>query len=292
MKMKNLRNMPIFACLFLFVLIPLSAEAIPPSSPAGGNYLVLDGVDDHAVLDFETFGLLLPKGTDEWTFEAWIYPTTPPDQHIHAVVLSQQVKMNIVNHPHDRFLKLSGEAYFDVGGEDAPNAIIVLPIRALGMIVEFPPNQWHHIVFQTEEKQTTLIVNELVRVLRQGITIAPDISPARHPQNFTIGGFGEEIEFWNGNFWGHFAGYIDEVRISKVARYNITKRGFTPQKKFKNDAKTVALWHFDEARGTREFSDTSGNAYHLVGKNGAETDGKLAVEAEGKLATIWGRLKR
>lgn len=294
--MKNLRNLSIFACLFLLVFIPLRAEAMPPSSPAGGNCLVLDGVDDHAVLDFETFGLLLPKGADEWTFEAWIYPTTPPDQHIHAVVLSQQVKMNIVNHPHDRFLKLTGEAYFDVGGENAPNAVIVLPIRALGMIVEFPPNQWHHIAFQTEEKQTTLIVNELVRVLPQGITLAPDISPAGHPQDFTIGGFGEEIKSdMHGGFWVHFAGYIDEVRISKVARYNIAKGGLRPPEKrtkFKNDAKTVALWHFDESEGVQKFLDTSGNAYHLVGKNGAETGGTLAVEAEGKLATIWGRLKQ
>ena len=69
------------------------------------------------------------------------------------------------------------------------------------MIVEFSPKQWHHIAFQTEEKQTTLIVNELVRVLPQGIIVAPDITHARHPQDFTIGGFGEEIEFWNGNFW-------------------------------------------------------------------------------------------
>ncbi|MDE0014206.1 MAG: hypothetical protein OXU36_23885 [Candidatus Poribacteria bacterium] len=94
------------------------------------------------------------------------------------------------------------------------------------------------------------------------------------------------------NFWGHFSGYIDEVRISTVARYNIAKRGFTPRKKFENDAETVALWHFDEPIGARAFSDTSSNAYHLVGKNGARTDGAFAVEAEGKLAVVWGRLKR
>ena len=35
---------PILTCLFLLTLIPLSANAFPPSSPAGGNYLVLDGV--------------------------------------------------------------------------------------------------------------------------------------------------------------------------------------------------------------------------------------------------------
>ena len=69
----------ILACLLL-ILIPLSAKAFPPASPAGGNYLVLDGDDDHAVLDFETFGRPLPNGTEEFTVEAWVYPTTPPDK--------------------------------------------------------------------------------------------------------------------------------------------------------------------------------------------------------------------
>ena len=87
-------------------------------------------------------------------------------------------------------------------------------------------------------------------------------------------------------------GYIDEVRISTVARYDVEKKDFMPDGKFKNDAKTVALWHFDEPSGTREFSDASGNAYHLVGIGGAETGIPLAVEAEGKLTTTWGRLKQ
>ena len=282
--MKTLRNPSIFACLFLLVLVPLSAEAVPPPSPAGGNYLVLDGVDDHAILDFETFGLLMPKGTD-FTFEAWIYPTTLPDKNVNAIILSQQVRMHVWDHDHDN-LKLMGGAHVALG---AAHVLI-----AFGHM-KFPPNQWHHIAFQGGKKQkTTLIVNDDVRALeRQRIILADDISHAGHPQAFTIGGFGENIEFHAGHFWGHFAGYIDEVRISKVARYDTTKRGFTPRTKFKNDAKTVALWHFDEARGRRVFSDTSGNAYHLMGKNGAQTDGEFAaVEAEGKLATIWGRLKQ
>ena len=281
--MKTLRNLPIFTYLFLLVLIPLSAEAVPPPSPAGGNYLALDGVDDHAILDFETFGLLMPKGTDECTFEAWIYLTTPPNKDIIATVLSQQVRMYAWNRDH---LRLMGGAHIDLGAVNAQ--------MAFGML-KFSPNQWHHIAFQTKGKQTMVILNDFARVSLGGITLANDISHAGHPQDFTIGGFGKNIRsgIHGDHFWGHFAGYIDEVRISKVVRYNTAKRDFTPRKKFKNDAKTVALWHFDEPKGTREFSDTSGNAYHLMGKNGAETDGEFAaVEAEGKLATIWGRLKR
>ena len=287
--MKNLRNLSIFICLFLFVLIPMRAEAIPPPSPAGGNYLALDGVDDHAILDFETFGILLPKGTDEYTFEAWVYLTTPPNRDTQALVLSQQVRMYIWNHGPNLGLRLMGTVHLDhpagLGGV------------AFGMLepFSFPLNQWHHVAFQAEAGQRILIINDVVRISRGGTTLAADLSDARHPQDFTIGGFGEKIasDWHGGHFWGHFSGYIDEVRISTVARYNTARRSFTPRTKFKNDAKTVALWHFDEPSGTREFSDISGNAYHLMGKNGAQTDGEFAaVEAEGKLATLWGRLKR
>ena len=286
--MKNLRNLSIFTCLFLLVLIPMRAEAIPPPSPAGGNYLVLDGVDDSAILDFETFGLLMPKGTDEWTFEAWIYPTTLPDENILPIILSQQVRMYVWTRGQHGDFRLMGAVHL---ARAVGHAAV-----AFGIINKVPPNQWHHIAFQGEGRQSILIINDFVRLSRGGTTLADDILHTGHPQDFTIGGFGEKIEsdMHGGHFWSHFAGYIDEVRISKGARYNIAKGGLTPpekRKKFKNDAKTVALWHFDESRGTREFSDTSGNAYHLMGKNGAEIGGALAVEAQGKLATIWGRLK-
>ena len=100
---KKMGHRRIFTCLFLLTLIPLSAKALPPPSPAGGNYLVLDGVNDYAVLDFKTFGILLPEGTDEFTIEAWIYPTIRPADDIHAMFLSQQVRMDVVNDAHSGF---------------------------------------------------------------------------------------------------------------------------------------------------------------------------------------------
>ena len=297
--MKNLRNLLIFPCLFLFVLIPLSAAAVPPPSPAGGNYLVLDGVDDHAILDFETFGLLMPEDTDEFTFEAWIYPTTPLNKDIHAMVLSQQVMMYIVTHDHREFAGLVVPKGHLLLVCSAHLARDVGHVIAMYSPIKFFPNQWNHIAFQGGKgHKTTVIVNDFARSIggEKGIILAHDADKITefggHPRGFTLGGWDAKVPFHKGHFWGYFAGYIDEVRISKVVRYNTAKRGFTPRTKFKNDAKTVALWHFDESRGTREFSDTSGNAYHLMGKNGAEIDGTLAVEAEGKLATIWGRLKR
>ena len=87
----------ILICLFLLAMIPMSATAFPPASPAGGNYLTLDGVDDYAVLDFKTHGVLFPKDTEEFTVEMWVYPTTPPAGNVYAMILSQQVRMEVAS---------------------------------------------------------------------------------------------------------------------------------------------------------------------------------------------------
>ena len=121
--------------------------------------------------------------------------------------------------------------------------------------------------------------------------LAHDLSSIERPKDFTLGGFGKKIgSSGHDHFWGAFAGYIDDVRISTVARYDVKKQGFTPRGKFENDVKTVALWHFDEPGGTRKFSDTSGNEYHLMGKNGAQTDIPPTVKTQGKLTTTWAQL--
>ena len=232
-KVKNLRNLSIFACLFLLVLMPMRAEALPPPSPAGGNYLALDGVDDRAILDFETFGLLMPKDTDEWTFEAWIYPTTPPNKDIHAMVLTQQVMMYIVTHDHREFaglvvpkghLLLVCSAHIPVDGGH---------LIARESPIKFFPNQWNHIAFQGGKgRKTTVIVNDFARSIggEKGTILAHDADKLTtfggHPRDFTLGGWDAKIPFHKGHSWGYFAGYIDEVRISKAVRYNTAKRGF------------------------------------------------------------------
>ena len=279
---------PILTCLFMLAFIPLSAKAFPPASPAGGNYLVLDGVDDYAVLDFKTHGVLFPKDTDEFTVEAWVYPTTLPDIDTHAMILSQQVRMNV--------------AVAASGWRDIKKGDLVLAMQAYINIVQgattpYRPvalslNQWHHIAYQAKGRETATIVNDFVHILPQKTTLAHDLVGFKHPKDFTLGGFGKKIEFHIDHFWGPFAGYIDEVRISRVARYPVDKKGFTPRNKFKKDLKTIALWHFDEPGGTRKFSDASGHAHHLVGEGGARTGIPLAVEPHEKLTTTWGRLKQ
>ena len=288
----------ILACLFLLALIPPSAKALPPPSPAGGNYLVLDGVDDYAVLDFEIFGYLLPDGTDKFTFEAWIYPTTPPDNKDTIVtILYQQVDMIIVK---------DGDNWAKALNIEPPKGDLILLMSSyieggLGRTISFPislvPNQWQHIAYQLNGNQITMIVNDFVATNQHGIPLGHDRDPrGLRPKDFVLGGYGKIIVLPGRPpakaFLDSFTGYIDEVRISTEARYDVNKKGFMPDDKFKNDAKTVALWHFDEPGGTQQFSDASGNAYHLEGKNGAKIGNALAVKAQRKLTTTWGRLKQ
>ena len=288
----------IFTCFFLFLFIPLGANAFPPPSPAGGNYLVLDGIDDYAVLDFETFGILLPEGTDEFTVEAWVYPTEPPAKNMSATILSQQVRMTVASDKNEKLQRIKKSIDWQKG-----DLLLIANAHVAGwggggvtpfMPMTLAPNQWHHIAYQAKRKETITIVNDLSRTLPQGTTIGHDLSKFWRPKDFTLGGFGKKIELPNvpNYFWGSFTGYIDEVRISTVARYDVRKNSFMPDKKFKNDGKTVALWHFNEPGGARRFSDASDNAYHLVGKGGARTGIPLAVKPAGKIATIWGQLKR
>ena len=288
----------IFTCvLFLTLMIPFRAKAAPPS-PAGGNYLVLDGVDDYAELDFETFGILLPADTDEFTVEAWVYPTKPPDDNITAIILSQQVRMRVVSDDYAGYqfvknridwkkgdLLLITDAHVAGWGGDA-----VTPFFPITLSL----NQWHHIAFQAKGKRTSTIVNEVVKTMGQGTIIGDDLSKFWRPKDFTLGGFGKQIQPPNlgGFFWHSFTGYIDEVRISTDARYDIDKKRFLPEEKFRNDGKTVALWHFDEPSSERMFLDSSENGYHLMGKNGAKTTIPLAVNAQVKLTTTWGQLKK
>ena len=82
-------------------------------------------------------------------------------------------------------------------------------------------------------------------------------------------------------------GYIDEVRISKGAAFG-DKIGarIRPERRFRANRHTIALWHFDEGPGATRYADSSGNGYTL------RAGGSLAVDSRGKLATTWGSLKR
>ncbi len=96
------------------------------------------------------------------------------------------------------------------------------------------------------------------------------------------------LELWESSFFigadhtvvakneqaGYFDGLIDEVRISKVARYDTD---FTPADRFENDAGTWALYHFDEGTGD-VLNDSSGNDHQgkIVGAKWVRVEPRLS----------------
>jgi hypothetical protein len=69
----------------------------------------------------------------------------------------------------------------------------------------------------------------------------------------------------------YFSGEIDEVRVSKVVRYD---KDFTPVAPNATDADTLALYHCDEGQGDI-LTDSSGNGHHgkVVGAKWVEVEG-------------------
>ena len=210
----------ILTCFFFLTLIPLSATAFPPASPAGGNYLTLDGVDDYAVLDFKTHGVLFPKDTEEFTVEMWVYPTTPPAGNVDAMILSQQVRMEVASD--------NGHWENVKEGIDWQQGDLFLQIRAhimvkkgvpaeIGRVIALSPNRWHHIAYQSDGRAQANIVNNFVIVRKWpiGWPIAHDLSHFEYPKDFTLGGFGKKIKFPHGD---RFRGSFADILMRSVSR--------------------------------------------------------------------------
>lgn len=80
-------------------------------------------------------------------------------------------------------------------------------------------------------------------------------------------------------------GWIDELRISKGWRY-VPFQDIKPEREFKTDQNTIALWNFDEDTNSRIYRDSSGNGHTLY------AGGTIAINSKSKSAITWGMLKK
>ena len=257
----------LLACFFLFTLISLSARAVPRPSPAGGRMLQLDETHDFFGTGQAWFA---DEQFEQLTVEAWIYFEELPERGTFWSIIGQEGRFNLVIHGN-----LGGYGA-SIHEQNATGTSITSSAKPL------PIRKWLHIVVLYNGTGVGTGING-----RGGVPCCQDGHLVKSDKPLRVGGIVPQGEN-RSHFVGEnlkFRGYIDEVRISNILRYE-ERDWKVPDGKFKVDEHTVALWHFNESPWSGRFKDESENGYYLW-KGDA-----MPVEAKEKLTTLWGKLKR
>ena len=215
-----------FPAVTLPVDIGLASPSAALPDPAPENCLVLNelnaggpgGRTPRGYLKIESSGFDLPNGP--MTLEAWVNPTALDGSR--AVVAKTQASEYA-------FFLNNGVPGFDLhlnGRYVSPRWDQAIPL-----------NQWTHLAGVYDGKHVSLYVNGRCVQSLEGTG-----QWTRNRLPLLIGADPDG----NGNATRHFSGRIDEVRLSKVARY---KGSFEPSESNPGDTDTVLLLHLDWARG-------------------------------------------
>ncbi len=150
--------------------------------------------------------------------------------------------------------------------------------------IQIPAEQWTHVAITWDGTN--------VGMYADGKEGNPSVK-AGNALNATADTFKAGRRERGGDTHSIFDGLIDEVRVSKVIRYDGDYA--VPIEAFEPDGDTVALYHFDEETGgeIRDFSKNGVDGKLMGDATLVFSDAPtvLAVEARGKLATRWGKIK-
>lgn len=137
-------------------------------------------------------------------------------------------------------------------------------------------NRFIHVALCTDGAVTWLYVDGK----QAGEYRADDAHQPWTPQSATIGGVIDPPASLDKTSL-MFAGRIDELRVSSVVRYDKDFPPPRPGDRFSTDPRTLALYHFDEGRGT-QLTDASGNGHHgkIVGATWVRLDPALPASTD------------
>ncbi len=261
----------ILTCVLLLTLIALYANAVPPS-PAGGRMLRLDETHDFVGTGQAWFPEAEFTGL---TVEAWIYMEEIPEPPDLWTIFGQEGRFGLIllGRPLEKANPLSlGVWGYGIGaGSD---------IGIGGSL--FNKNKWVHVAALFDASPGKGVDG------KGGNWCCPKGHLIKSDNPFRIGGIVPQDTVNRSHIVGEnakFRGYVDEVRISNIVRYK-GPNWKVPRHKFKVDKNTISLWHFDEAPWSGRFKDETENGYDLWRSDA------MAVEAQGKLTTTWGQLKK
>ncbi len=259
----------VIVCSCLTLLTIQSVVAKPNQSPAGGGYLTLENDSDFVSTAIPWFP---DKEFKQLTFEAWVYFDELPLDGSYWCIFSQEGRFEFVLHGFQNGSLGSIVYSFDANCTAISGGG---PIFGKGW-----ENRWIHIFASYSAAVGWGLEGNSHNGLQGGSILKSD-------KPFRIGGLMVQDPNWN-SFIGEnvkLRGYIDEVRVSDIIRYDpFFKLSYdVPVGKLKSDNHTIGLWHFD---GENALKDESGNNYTLW-KNEA-----YAVQKQGKMPIVWGKIKK
>lgn len=220
-------------------MAPVGAERLQSTNTAGNPVAPSENLSLR--FDGEKSYVSIPglaqNGTMPYTMEAWVLPSYR-DLDEAVVVMSG-----------DTVLQL-GKGYrgFYPIESDIPVAHDI-PVKTA--------QKWVHVAIVVEVSEVRFyvdgkITHQLPRVNPSGIRYRfGGTWLGAHPNVSDSGS--AEIRYF-------FQGYLDEIRMSSIARYGDQ---FVPATRFECDADTLALYHCDEGSG-QELRDSSGHNHHGI----------------------------
>lgn len=215
-------------------------DATPSSSLVKiGNSSIYSTDTDGAGLTVDASDASWDSGTNNFTWEAWIRTVDKTKtQEIISFYGSGggELGENTLMRIHGSSIKAK------IGGQE------------LVATETINNNTWHHICFERTSATQFYLYVDGVGTASSGFSSHSIATNSVTIANHKVDG-GDNTE--------NFDGYIDEVRISNVARYNGTN--FTPSTTaFTSDSDTQLLIHSNESSESTTFTDSSSNAHTIT----------------------------
>ena len=231
--------------------------------PVAGNkyYLNFDGIDDYLKYDDESSAIALMDSAENYTIECWVYPKSG---EIHNKVLLKrwyQFALTMYQDDKRRF-------YFTHYGKSGNTFV-----NTIDSVLEI--GKWNHlaVVCNADSNWTKVYVNGKDVTLQHydALTLKADSDN----DNLYVG-YGASGTYPNA--------YMDEIRLSNVAR-SITELNYSDlDSSYETDANTAVLFHFDEGSGSMTVNAASDSGYQarLGGSTIGDDQEPLWVEWTGK----------
>jgi len=203
---------------------------IPPSAFTQNRVLSLDGDGDYVEIeDSETLNNI----GSQVTMEAWIKPTSFPNQWISIIFKADEWATGSSNRSYTLWLNRSGSVYL----ASSPEVQRPIPLHSLSDLIKL--NKWYHLAGVIDA------TNSVMRIFINGVEVATrdfakkKIHLSKLP--LRIGWSSqEEVPL------GFFAGQIDDVRIWKIARTQKEIQATMHLTLSGKETGLVGYWRFDD----------------------------------------------